>query len=374
MKRELFVGALFAALLALLLATTLYVNDPGFFKKRDGTFALTARFHDVSGLAVGADVWVYGTPGGRVKVIRPDEKGEVEVDLLLDRDPNMRENATVMIKPRSALGGSVVAIHPGTTDKPAWKGGIFDGQSVTDPFQEIANLAAELKGPLRKTIENAERISSDLAGKSQSITDNLDAFAKNAKQVSEDLAAGRGSLGKLLKDDTLHRDLEEAVASLKKIGDEARSGGGTLDILLHDQKLATDLKESVSSIKSVASKLDSGDGTLGRLLNDRKPFDDLASATADMRQLATDARSGKGALGKLIYDEQFGRRLDSITDDVAQITGKIRRGEGTLGKLVNDDSVYTDLKSALRSLRAGTDDVRENAPILTFAGFLFSGF
>ena len=41
---------------------------------------------------------------------------------------------------------------------------------------------------------------------------------------------------------------------------------------------------------------------------------------------------------------------------------------------MNDDTVYLDLKSALKSLRAGSDDVRENAPVLTFAGFLFSGF
>lgn len=374
MKRELFVGALFATLITVLLATTFVVNDPGFFSKKEGTFKMTARFHDVAGLAEGSEVWVYGTPGGRVKAIRPDGKGKVEVDLLLDLDPGMRTNAEVVIKQRSALGGAVVAIHPGTPDNAAWAGGIFDGRSVSDPFREISELASEIKGPLKETLKNSEKISKDLSEKSASIVADIDAFTKNARKISDDLVAGKGTLGKLLNDDSMHRDLEDAIASLRRLGDEARTGGGALDVLIHDQQLAIDLKDSVAKVKSVATKLDSGEGTLGKLLNDPKPFDDLAAATADMRQLTNDARTGKGILAKLIYDEEFGRRLDTITGDVASITGKIKRGEGTLGKLVNDDTVYLDLKSALKSLRAGSDDVRENAPVLTFAGFLFSGF
>jgi phospholipid/cholesterol/gamma-HCH transport system substrate-binding protein len=373
MKRELFVGGLFAVLLALLLATTLYVNDPGFFE-REGKWRMTARFKEVSGLTEGADVWVYGTPGGRVEAIRPDGKGKVEVDLVLDEDPGMRENAEVAIRSRSALGGPVVAIHPGTPDAPPWKGGIFDGRAVTDPFREIADLAAEIREPLRNTLANAEKVSEDLASKSGSIVDNLDGFARNARQISDDLISGKGTLGKLLNDDKLSRDLEEAVAAIKRVADDAQAGGGTIDVLLHDKQLATDLRETVSRARSVTAKLDAGEGTLGRLLNDPKPFDDLASAVADLKTFTSDLNQGKGALGKLIHDERLGQRLDTISEDVAAITGKIRRGEGTLGKLIQDESVYNDLKSTLRGLRAGTDDVRENAPILTFAGFLFAGF
>lgn len=374
MKRELFVGALFAVLLTLLLATTLWIDDPGFFRKKAGTFAMTARFRDVAGLTENAEVWVYGTPGGTVKAIRPDGKGAVEVDLLLDSDPGMRTDASVAIKSKSALGGAVVAIHPGTPEAPVWPGGVFDGRAVADPFREIADLASEIRAPLKATLANAEKVSKDFSEKSGSIVDNLDAFAKNARQVSEQLIGGKGTLAKLLSDDKLHKDLEAAVASIRKVADEAQTGGGTLDVLLHDKQLAADLKEAASRAKSVVAKLDDGQGTLGRLLNDPKPFDDLAAAVTDLRSITDDVRHGKGTLGKLIYDEQLGKRLDTITDDVAAITGKIRRGEGTLGRLVNDETVYTDLKEALRGLRAGTDDVRENAPILTFAGFLFGGF
>jgi phospholipid/cholesterol/gamma-HCH transport system substrate-binding protein len=373
MKRELFVGALFALLLTILLSATLWVNDPGFFRT-EGTFPMTARFRDVAGLAEGAEVWVYGTPGGRVKAIRPDGRGNVEVHFVLDHDPGLRANAEVTIKARSALGGAVVAVHPGTPDAPVWKDGVFEGRAVSDVFKEISDLASEIKEPLKSTLKNAEKVSKDLSEKSTSIVDNLDSFAKNAREVSEKLNKGEGTLGKLLNDDKIHKDLEDAIASIRKLADDARTGGGALDTLINDKQLAADLKESAAKIRSVTTKLDSGEGTLGKLLNDSKPFDDLSAATADLRRITDDVRAGKGVLGKLVYDENLGRRLDTITDDVAEITGKIRRGEGTIGKLVNDDTVYSDLKAALKSLRAGSDDVRENAPVLTFAGFLFSGF
>ena len=62
------------------------------------------------------------------------------------------------------------------------------------------------------------------------------------------------------------------------------------------------------------------------------------------------------------------------TDDVAQVTGKLRRGEGSLGRLIQDDVMFNDLRESLKALRQGAGDVRENAPILAFAGFLFGGF
>jgi phospholipid/cholesterol/gamma-HCH transport system substrate-binding protein len=371
-KRELFVGGVFAVILAGLLGVTLWIEDPGFFRKT-GEVPMTARFREVAGLVPGAEVWVYGTPSGRVKSIRPDGRGEVEVDLLLDYDPALRSDATVEIRSRSALGGAVVSIHPGRAAEPMPAGPI-EGKAAADAFGEVAGLVSENRASVKEAVENIRKITADLAEKSDRIVDNFDRFAENARTISDDLAAGKGTIGKLLKEDTLHEDLTKTLESVRKVADDASGGGGTLDVLLHDKSMAQDLKDSVASLKSVAGKLDRGDGTLGKLLNESKLHDDLAAAVADLRQITADLREGKGALGKLMYDEKVAQRIDTISDDVAAITSKIRKGEGTLGKLVNDDDIYQDLKQMLKGLRAGTDDVRENAPILTFAGFLFSGF
>ena len=283
-------------------------------------------------------------------------------------------DAEVSIRTRSALGGSVVSIHPGTPDGGPAAEGVIDGRSSQGLFDEINDAVAEMRGPMKKTLDNLEKITDDFAERSDSIALNVDEFVKNARDLTDDLKTGKGTLGKLFQDDKLYTDLEAAIASIKQVADDASSGGGPLDVLLHDKQLASDLKETVANARSVTAKLDQGEGALGKLLNDPTLYDDLAATAADLKEITATARSGQGALGKLLYDQELAGRLDRISKDVAQVTGKLRKGEGTLGKLIQDEELYTELRGTLKTLTAGAGDARENAPILTFAGFLFGGF
>jgi phospholipid/cholesterol/gamma-HCH transport system substrate-binding protein len=372
MTRELIVGLVFAVLLGTLVGVTIWVEKPGFYKSRG--FMMKTRFHDVAGLKEGDEVWVYGTSAGHVSEIHPDEQGAVEVTLEMNYDPKMRENAEVKIGQRSALGGAIVSIHPGTPDSPLSVKPIYEGRAVADPFQEISNAVAELKVPLKDTINEAKKVFADFSSHSEKIADNLDKTIDNARAITDDLRAGKGTIGKLLQEDKVYEDLKSAVADLKKIAADANGGGGTIDVLLHDKDVASDLKKTVSNIRSVSDDLEAGRGTMGKLFKDDTLYNRIDSAVASFGQLATDAREKKGLLGKIIYDEEFAKRFDTITEDIAEVTGKLRRGEGTLGKLINDDSVYNELKSAIKKLGGGADDVRENAPVLSFTGFLFTAF
>jgi len=375
MKRELFVGGVFVLVLGMLLTATILVNDPGFFRESDGDKLFIARFRDVAGLTDGAEVWVSGTPRGRVKSVAPDGRGGVQVEFLVRGTPALFSDAEVTIRPRSALGGAVVAVSPGTPDKGAWEEGtVFAGRSMSDPFHEISAFAEENKEAFHASLENIRKITGDIANRSEEILANLDEAMKNAKSVTEKLDRGDGTLAKLLNDGELHGRIDRAAANIESVTAKLDQGSGTLGRLLNDTKLYDDAAAAVERFRSAAAKLDSGEGTLGKLLNDSKPFDDLATAADNLRQITEDARGEDSLLGKLLYDKDLGKRLDTISRDIVQITAKINHGDGTIAKLINDDSVYTDLKSALRSLRAGSDDVRENAPVLTFAGFLFSGF
>jgi phospholipid/cholesterol/gamma-HCH transport system substrate-binding protein len=286
----------------------------------------------------------------------------------------MRADAVVKIGQRSALGGAIVSIHPGTPESPKLTKDIYDGKSVGDPFAEISSAVAELKEPLKDTVNQAKKVFADFAKHSDDIATNLDKTLDNARAVTDDVRAGKGTIGKLLQEDKVYEDLKSAVADLKKIAADANGGGGTIDVLLHDKDVASDLKKTVSNIRSVSDDLEAGRGTMGKLFKDDTLYNRIDSAVASFGQLATDAREKKGLLGKIIYDEEFAKRFDTITEDIAEVTGKLRRGEGTLGKLINDDSVYNELKSAIKKLGGGADDVRENAPVLSFTGFLFTAF
>jgi phospholipid/cholesterol/gamma-HCH transport system substrate-binding protein len=372
MKRELVVGLVFAVLLGALVGITIWIEKPGFYRTKG--IPMKARFREVAGLKAGDEVWIYGTSAGHVTDIHPDGKGAVLVTLELNYDPEMHENAEVKIGQRSALGGAIVSIHPGTPDKPRATTEIYDGKSVADPFQEISNAVSELKGPLKDTVDEAKKVFADFSAHSEKIADNLDKTIDNARQITDDLKTGKGTIGKLLQEDKVYEDLKETVADLRKIAADANGGGGTIDVLLHDKTAASDLKQTLANIRSVSDDLEAGRGTIGKLFKDDTLYKRIDSAVNEFGQLATDARESKGLLGKLIYDEQFAKRFDTISEDIAAVTGKLRRGEGTLGKLINDDTVYNELKTTIKKLGGGADDVRENAPVLSFAGFLFSAF
>lgn len=373
MRREFIVGVVFTLILGLLVTATIWIEKPGFFNGAP-EFEMTTRFRDVVGLKAGDEVWVYGTKAGRVSSISPDGKGGVEVKLEMDYNPVMREDAEVKIGQRSALGGAIVSIHPGTPGSPVSAKTVFEGRTVSDPFQEISSAVSELKGPMKDAVVEAKKVFADFAKRSESIAKNLDETIENARVVTADIREGKGTLGQLYKDENLYTELKDAVASLKKIGDDAEKGGGAIDVLLHDQQVAADLKQFAANTRTLTDDLNAGRGTLGKLFKDDSLYERLDSAATGLEVLVTDARASKGVLGKLIYDEALAKRLDTISEDVALVTGKLRRGEGTLGKLINDETVYNDLKSALKLLGGGADDVRENAPVLTFAGFLFAGF
>lgn len=373
MKRELMVGLVFTTLLGALVAATIFVEKPGFFRPKL-PFTLNSTFHDVAGLKEGDEVWVYGTRAGRVEHIHPNGRGGVDVGVSLEYDPQMREDAVVRIAQRSALGGAIVSIHPGTPAKPLSTRASFDGVSAAGPFQEVAEAIQELKPTIKASMDEMKSVLGDFSKRSESIARNLDETLQNTNTITANLRAGEGTIGALLKDKSVYEDLKAAVADLRKVAGDASSGGGTIDLLLHDKSVAADLRAAAANVRALTDDVNSGKGTIGRLFKDEDLYRKLDAAVTDLGALAQDARTGKGALGKLIYDEQFAKRLDTISDDIAAVTGKVRRGEGTLGKLINDESVYRDLKDALKRLGGGAEDVRENAPVLTFAGFLFSGF
>jgi hypothetical protein len=110
------------------------------------------------------------------------------------------------------------------------------------------------------------------------------------------------------------------------------------------------------------------------LLNDETFASNLRQASADIAAASARLNDKNTTIGMLFADDRIGRRLDKVTDDLAAITNEIRTGNGTLHNLVYDPALYADLKSTLKKLAGGVEDARENAPILTFAGFLFAGF
>ena len=353
---EVIVGAFMAMIMFGLVYFTVILSAQRLFTDK---YELEVIFEDVMGLRNGDNVVVRGMPIGKVSELRLNTNG-VHVVALLDQRIRVREGYRMSIVPTTVLGGRHLHIDEGPEDAEELPiDTLFEGELTYDLMADASELVYELKQELVDggTIENLTAVSRDL------------------KAITAGLQAGKGTIGKLLREDTLHEELSGAVASLKVIAAKLEKGEGTLGKLLADDTLHTDLSTTVASLKAVSGRLDKGEGTLGKLLVDATLHKELAATAASLRNVAARLESGKGTAGKLLADDDtLYRDLSAAASSLKTIAGRIENGEGLLGRLVADDALYSQVEELVGEVREAVDDFRETAPITTFTSIFFGAF
>jgi phospholipid/cholesterol/gamma-HCH transport system substrate-binding protein len=161
--------------------------------KTQAMFHARAEFAHIAGLRVGDRVRVQGIEAGVVDAIQPPpEPGKpIALDLRLDERlrPLIRSDAIARISVEGVVGAKLVEIVPGSPQAP--------------PLAEGAALRAE------RPVEVA-----DLLRDAQASLRRLDAMTTRAEKgiseiqtITARIQRGEGSLGKLVKNDDVYRDL-----------------------------------------------------------------------------------------------------------------------------------------------------------------------
>ena len=111
------------------------------------------------------------------------------------------------------------------------------------------------------------------------------------------MSTGKGTIGKLFKDEELYhranslvKRLDETAVRLDSTLAKVERGEGNLGKLLTDEKLYADTRETVERLKSIAGGLDRGEGTAGLLLKDDKLYQNLNTMSAEVTKLLYDFR------------------------------------------------------------------------------------
>jgi len=292
---EVLVGFFMFIILIALGVFTIVLSRQNFLQKR---YPLAVHFKEVSGLRDGDNVFLHGMKVGVVKATVLDNN-RVVVRADLDTPVQFHEGYKVEVVASSMLGGKQLKIDEGPLSAPPLaEGALIAGTNPTDILEELGAAVAGIR------------------------------------EMTEQVSAGKGTLGKLIHDDALYNNLRD-------VSDKLAKGEGTIGKLLNDETVYTDLQSTMTNLKEVSGRLANGEGTLGRLLSkDEQLYQDLSASMANLRN----------------------------------ITDKVGSGEGTLGKLVNDDQMYVEAQKLLRELRAAIDDMRETSPVTTFSTIFFGAF
>ncbi len=297
---------MFAAILSLCFFTILLSRE-NIFRT---TYPLEVVFEEVMGLRDGDNVVVRGVPVGKVKSLKLQRDG-VHVTASLKEQLVLKQDYKVEIVTTSVLGGRYMEVSEGSAKaKSIEPGVVIKGVTPRDLMAEATKVVA------------------------------------NLKDVSDRIASGQGTLGKLINDDTLYADAQEIMNEIKSA--------------VKDQHILQNLDVSVANLKEISTKINEGQGTLGKLVNDDTLY-------ADAREIMSDIKT-------VVKEGDLLKNIETSAANLKDISTKINEGQGTLGKLVNDDSLYEETKKIMGDARATLEDLRETAPITAFTSIFFGAF
>jgi phospholipid/cholesterol/gamma-HCH transport system substrate-binding protein len=304
-----------------------------------------AIFTDVGGLQKGNTVRVAGVNVGAVTEVVIGEEGSIQVyfrvideathlirgELGLSLDGADPAPSVASIGSKGLLGDRLIEIVVGAEEYPVW-----------DPEQPIpVAVGGGLIALAERTLTEAEGTASNLRKATdpfadQEFSEDLKETARNLAKASGLIASGDGTIGRLVHDAELGRDVKGAVKELRAAGKQVAALSKNLNQITED--------------------IQANDGTANALLygtEGRDAIRNIRDTFGQLNTILTDVREGDGTVNQLIYGElgdSFMDNLQNASDDIAFLTKEAREGKGTVGALLTDPSVYEDIKRLVGDL------------------------
>ena len=297
---------LFVALTVL--AAAIILERVGSFEAFQRGRQVNALFSEIQDLKIGDRVKMAGVEVGRVQSIQLTNN-KVLVVMKVRSTAEIKTDSAATIKFMGLLGQNFVAVDFGTPRGEPLKDNQFiattEQADLGAIMQKLDNVASGVEkmtesftgfkidtflGPLRDFIANAKDPLSATISNMQTMT----------LEVSTQLSQGKGTLGKLLKDEALYNT---ALASISNL-----------------QDTATEIKATVADARKVVDQVNSGKGTVGLLLNDDKLYRETTDSMTNLKEILQKMNQGQGSVGKLINDQEFYRNIKLTLQKLDQAT------------------------------------------------------
>ena len=280
-------------------------------------YHVSALFDTVQDLKIGDRVKMAGVEIGRVEKIElADEK--VSVTLKLKPNAGVKTDSKAIIKFTGLMGQNFVNLSFGAPGSPkAEDGAVLETAEQPDLSAIMAKLDAAAGGIQNLTKSfTGDKIDNLLGPLTDFIKQNsapITATIANVKNVTSQIAAGQGTVGKLIYEDALYNtalstvsNLQDTAISVHTAVNNISAGQGTIGKLLTDDTLYRSTTASMTNLESILIKVNQGQGTVGKLVNDQ---DFLKNAKLSLQKLdkAADGLEDTGPLSVIgIMANQFG--------------------------------------------------------------------
>jgi phospholipid/cholesterol/gamma-HCH transport system substrate-binding protein len=257
------------------------------------TITLSVVFRNVNGLQTGNNVRYSGINIGTVANIKIVNDSSVQVDMIIEESAaeHIRKDAIATVSSDGLVGNMMVSIIPTASKLPIVESGDF--------IQSYSRIGSDdMLNTLSVTNENAALLTADLL------------------KITGGILEKKGTVGTLLYDSSLAKDLKNAIYNLKIS--------------------SANINEATQKINAAMDNIDDPDGLLSKLTSDTElsaqldqTMDNLALASKDITKITTqlnlivnDAKTNNGAVQTLLYDTAFVRDLKQSMENINQGTDR----------------------------------------------------
>jgi phospholipid/cholesterol/gamma-HCH transport system substrate-binding protein len=224
------------------------------------------------------------------------------------------------------MGQNFVSIEGGTTAAPIIdhsKGGTlktYDQPDLSTIMVKLENVANGVEGLTKSfSTENFSTLLGPVLDVFTQNRSNINAIVANTRAVTDDIAQGKGTVGLLIKDPSLYNranaaveniqaasgDLKGLMASATTVMNQARvvmddvnAGKGMIGRLVKDDTLYNQATNLMGNLVEISQKVNTGTGSVARILNDESLYKN-AKLSLQKLDKATEGLEDQGPLSVL---------------------------------------------------------------------------
>ena len=233
----------------------------------------------------------------------------IKVDMIIDKTifKHIKKNAIAIIGSDGLVGNMIINILPGKED-----------QTPVEPGDQIKSMSRirtdDMLNTLGVTNKNASLLTIDLL------------------KITKEITQGKGTVGLLIKDSVLSKDLKETMRYLKITGKET--------------------SEAVTKLNTLMGSLDKKNNVIG-VLKDTAVANNIKTIVSNLDQSSTEITKVVGNLNTTILN--------------------VKEGKGAINYLSNDPKLVRKIDSTITNINAASIRLNEDLEALKH-NFLFRGY
>ncbi|MCE5193976.1 MAG: MlaD family protein [Nitrospiraceae bacterium] len=272
---ELKVGAFSLMILAIMTYMTFKVGGFDWAKKKG--YALHAEFKNIGGLDEKTRIKVAGVDSGIIEKIQLKD-GKAWLTIRVDKDTPVYTDASVGVKSTGMLGDKYIELKTGS-QKPELKDGdtiknVIEFVDIDELVKNFSKLASNLdesfgspesKGALKESIQNLKHITASLKDaisvndkKLRIVLDNIENFTaalkKDGPELVADLSKATKELKGMIEENRGH--VKSAAENIDVITQKIAKGEGTIGKLVKDDRLYESFNKAAEGVNKTLSAVE----------------------------------------------------------------------------------------------------------------------